>query len=352
MNLAFLTSVVSTLSLLLASNMAQDTSGVVHFHGSGSSAGSGCLWHMVESMSVQTKIPTWATYRSIGSGSGVKEFVGNITHPYSDFGSSDYPLPKEHFESLSAAGKEMVHLPVVMGSVGIFHSVPVVQDDIIPSGSEDEVLSVNLTSCLVARIYNGDVDDWTHPDIAEINPGMKLPVQLDFYGNPKDDQSYPIKVAYRGLGSGTTNLFTTYLNKACPEHWPEELVGSEIEWPIAGNDNAIPVQGTSEMLRTIAGGEAIIGYSNSGVALDQGLNEIALKMQQTTLKDDFFLTSKNAISKDGIAAAVSSAGTPERGDVDWSGVDLVNKVEVRILKGNFVSLAPPFLCSHIVHLPL
>ena len=55
-------------------------------------------------------------------------------------------------------------------------------------------------------------------------------------------------------------------------------------------------------------------------------------MEQTTLKKDFFLTSKNALSKDGIAAALENEGAniPETGDVDWSGVDTINQVDVRL----------------------
>ena len=131
---------------------AQIQSGVIEFHGSGSSVGSRCIWNVLETLSGQTKLATRGTYRSTGSGTGVSEFMGNVTHPFGDFASSDYPLSKEKFDELASAGVGIVHLPVIMGAVGVFHSVPLVQGEV--------AVDLNLTSCLVARIYSGDIDDW------------------------------------------------------------------------------------------------------------------------------------------------------------------------------------------------
>lgn len=130
----------------------QQQSGDVSFHGSGSSVGSRCFWHVLETLRGQTKISTRGTYRSTGSGAGVTEFLGNITHPFNDFASADYPLHKEQYDQLAAAGQGVVHLPVVMGAVGVFHAVPL--------QNMDAAMNLNLTSCLVARIFNGEIEDW------------------------------------------------------------------------------------------------------------------------------------------------------------------------------------------------
>ncbi len=295
---------------------------VIQFHGSGSTVGSRCIWHILETMGEQTKVPMRATYRSTGSGTGEEEFMGNITYSYNDFGSSDYPLPKEQFELLQDAGQEMIHLPVIMGAMAVFHSVPM-----------NSASDLNLTSCLVARIYQGEITDWTHPDIVAINPTMNLTVQYDFYGKPKQDQSLPINVVHRADPSGSTHTFVSYLHKACPEHWGPELVDAAIEWPMAGSDFLYSVQGTSELIPTIQQVLGTIGYADAGAALDKGLDEVALKIEHDTLKEDFYLTSRNALSKDGIAAALENEGSkiPDRGDADWSGVDLINQVGVRVI---------------------
>jgi phosphate transport system substrate-binding protein len=299
--------------------------GILQFHGSGSIVPSNCFWHLLETMRSQTKIPAWMTYRAISSGPGQDDLMGNITHPFSDFASSDYPLSSEQYNALKNASQEVVHLPVFMGATGVFHSLPLRTED----GSSTRTIHLNLTSCLVARIYKGEIEDWTHPDIVELNPNMNLPVLLDLYGNPKDDQSYPIKVAHRTAGSSTTLIFTSYLHKACPEHWDAKLVGTDIVWPMTGSDRLFSAESTPGLIALILNETGTIGYSDSGPAVDEELPEVALKMQQTTMKEPFFLTSENALSKDGVAAALKGIEWPSSGTDDWSGVDTVNQVEVR-----------------------
>ncbi len=324
---------ISRLILLLFSALCtfavcQSDESIVQFHGSGTSNPDRCYWHVIEALSSQTKLPSWITYRSTSSGPGQEEFMGNITHPFTHFASSDYPLPGELYETLKDAGKEMIHLPVLMGAIGIFHSVPLKHQDAL------ETTDLNLTSCLVARIYQGEITDWTHPDIVEINPYLDLPVQLNNYGKPKEEQSFPITVAHRGMGSSSTYALTTYLHKSCPDHWGANLVGNSIDWPMAEGDNLLATQGTSAMISAIATTPGTIGYSDSGLALDQGLQEVALKMEQVAMKDGFYLTSKNALNKDGVSATLDAEGAmiPTTGDADWSGVDLINRVEVRLIR--------------------
>ena len=328
MTKALLPLLLSALCLALAGSFQQvaaETSEVLGFHGSGSTAISNCMWYTMQSLNFQTKIATYTTYRAVGSGTGISEFMGNITHSYNDFGCADFPLPKQDYDTLQNASQGMIHIPLVMGSVGVFNSLPIQQPD---ASSTAQQLNVNLTGCLVARIYQGEILDWTHPDIVAINPNMNLPVQLDFYGNPKANQSFPMTIIYRNLGSGTTMIFTTYLYKICPQHWGIELVGDAIQWPITGKSYAIGVEGTASMVRVLQATPGAIGYSNTGLALQQGAQESALQMEQTSLKQAFFLTSANAESKDGIAAAVNSATIPNSADADWSGVDVINKVQV------------------------
>ena len=57
------------------------------------------------------------------------------------------------------------------------------------------------------------------PAIAAINKGVKLP-------------NTPIVIAHRSDGSGTTNIFTTYLSKVSDEWNTKVGKGSSINWPI------------------------------------------------------------------------------------------------------------------------
>jgi ABC-type phosphate transport system substrate-binding protein len=132
--------------LFLSPALSLALESIVQVHGTGTSNPSKCFWHILEEMETQSKIPTKMTYRSTSSGPGQEDFIGNITHPYADFSSGDYPFTNEQYEALLANGVEMLHLPALMGALGVFHSVPV-----------KDGYHLNLTACIIASIYKLDI---------------------------------------------------------------------------------------------------------------------------------------------------------------------------------------------------
>eukprot|EP00934_Nitzschia_sp_Nitz4_P003982 Nitzschia sp. Nitz4//scaffold216_size36101//28990//30714//NITZ4_007785-RA/size36101-snap-gene-0.19-mRNA-1//-1//CDS//3329542206//3972//frame0 len=287
----------------------------VQVHGSGTSNPARCFWHVLEEMQVQSKIPTKLTYRSTASGNGISDFIGNITTPNNDFASGDIPFTAENYKLLTDAGVEMLHLPVLLGAVGVFHTVPV------KTGH-----TLNMTACLLARIFNGEITDWYDSEIMDINPNHDIPLKYDNYGNLADDQSYPITASRRFLGSSSTFVLTAYLNKVCPENWPEDKVGSVIEWP----EEFQVCQGTAQMVACIQDVEGSIGYLDVGTAYDEGLQEAALRVESVNFRNgDLYLDSRNSISKGGLLPALESesATIPNSTLADWSSVDLINQVD-------------------------
>lgn len=141
----------------------------------------------------------------LGSGPGQTEFLGenNGWTPNTHFGSGDIPIGEEDFTNLNSNTSGMLHIPFVLGSISVFHSVP---------GVPDGVGGLNLTECLLARIFNRDIKVWNHPDIVEFNENLNLP-----YAN------YPINVARRVEGSSSTSSLTSYLRASCPSYWTEEM---------------------------------------------------------------------------------------------------------------------------------
>lgn len=110
------------------------------------------------------------------------------------------PLSYSDYVALTQdAGIEIIQLPVLLSATAIFHSIAAPND-----GAPD----VNLTSCMLARIFKRDIVDWLDPAILEVNP------KLEYYinsGNAADVPSvttYPITVARRNLGSSSTATFT------------------------------------------------------------------------------------------------------------------------------------------------
>lgn len=239
----------------------------------------------------QTKLPTKMTYRGVGSSVGQAEFIGNITVPDNDFASGDIPITAEDYANFPA--NSILHLPIVLGAINFFHSVP--------TGEE----KLSLTPCVLAKIFKRDITEWTDPEIIELNPELNLPGGV------------PISVARRVEGSSSTASITAYLHNACPEEWPDTLVGSVIEWP----EDTLECDGSGPMTDCISGTVGTIGYIESGHGLAEGLQEIELRNA-----DNIYISSAEAASKGGIMAAAEKASLPDSLDGDFSSVSFLNQV--------------------------
>ncbi len=138
-------------------------------------------------------------YQSIGSGGGIKQIKAKTV----DFGASDMPLKAEE---LQAEGLEQ--FPAIMGGV-----VPVVNLDGVAPGK------LKLTGDVIAAIYLGKITKWVAPEIALLNPGLKLPAE-------------DITVVHRADGSGTSFLFTDFLSKNNAEFKTVVGAGTAVKWPV------------------------------------------------------------------------------------------------------------------------
>jgi phosphate transport system substrate-binding protein len=137
-------------------------------------------------------------YQSVGSSAGIKQIKAKTV----DFGASDMPLSAA---DLDAAG--LFQFPAIMGGVVTIVNLP----GIAPG-------AMKLTGPVVADIYLGKITKWNAPEIAALNPGVKLPA---------DD----ITVVYRADGSGTSFLFTDYLSKTSPSFKTTIGAGATVKWP-------------------------------------------------------------------------------------------------------------------------
>lgn len=138
-------------------------------------------------------------YQSIGSGGGIRQIKAKTV----DFGATDAPLKGEEL------GKDgLVQFPTVLGGV-----VPVINVQGMQAGQ------LKLTGEVLAGIYRGEIKKWNDPKIAQLNQGASLP----------DANITPV---YRSDGSGTTNIFTSYLAEASPS-WKSSLgSGTTVNWPV------------------------------------------------------------------------------------------------------------------------
>ena len=168
-------------------------------------------------------------YQSIGSGGGIKQ----ITAKTVDFGASDAPMSDEEL----AKAPKLLHFPTTLGAVVLAYNLPDVKDQL------------KLTPDLVAGIFLGDIKTWDDKKIADANPGVKLP-------------SDAISVAYRSDGSGTTNVFTSYLS-AISGTWKDKVgAGKSVSFPIGSG--AKGNEGVAGLIKTTPGtiGYIEIAYAN------------------------------------------------------------------------------------------
>ena len=137
-------------------------------------------------------------YQSVGSGAGVRQISGKTVA----FGASDAPLTDEE---LAQAG--LMQFPTVVGGV-----VPVVNIKGVGAGQ------LRLSGAVLGDIYLGKITQWNAPQIAALNPGLKLP-------------DARIAVVRRADGSGTTFIFTDYLAKVNAQ-WAKDVgVDKAVKWP-------------------------------------------------------------------------------------------------------------------------
>jgi phosphate transport system substrate-binding protein len=151
-------------------------------------------------------------YQAIGSGGGIR----SVTEGTVDFGASDAPLTDAQLQAYKQKnGHAVLLFPTVLGAAVPSYNLPGVSQ------------ALNFTPEALAGIYLGKITKWNANEIANANPGVKLP----------DDD---IVVIHRSEGSGTTYCWTDYLSKISPEWKSKVGRNASVNWPVGlgakGND--------------------------------------------------------------------------------------------------------------------
>ncbi len=182
---------------------------------------------------------TKINYQSIGSGGGVRQ----ISNRTVDFGASDAPVKPAELKE-----KGLLQFPAIIGGV-----VPIINIKGIGSGQ------LKLTGDVTARIFLGKIVKWNDPEIIELNPGLNLP-------------DAPISVIHRSDGSGTTAIFTSYLDDVSKD-WKDTVgAGKSVNWPvgIGGKGN----EGVTNYVKRVKNS---IGYVEFAYAKRNKLADVSLE---------------------------------------------------------------------------
>jgi phosphate transport system substrate-binding protein len=178
-------------------------------------------------------------YQAVGSGAGINQ-INNRTV---DFGASDMPVAADQL-----AAHKLMQFPTVIGGVDIIVNLPGIKAD-----------QLKLTGPILADIYLGKIAKWNDPEIAKVNPDMKLP---------------PLAIAtvHRADGSGTTFVFTDYLGTQSAE-WKSKVGSStSVAWP--NGAGAKGSDGVAATVQHIPGG---IGYDESAYATQNHLTTVMMQ---------------------------------------------------------------------------
>jgi phosphate transport system substrate-binding protein len=182
-------------------------------------------------------------YQSIGSGGGIEQFLLQAT----DFGASERYLREESLEEArNDRGCEAIQFPIVFGSVTI-------------AFNDESLDGLILDGTTIAAIFQREITNYNDPAIQALNPDFDLPDQ-------------DIIAVHRSDGSGTTSVFTTYLEQDDSVEGWELGSGTEVQWP-AGT---IGGQGNEGVAAAIQQNPGALGYLNQAYVLEQGFPQAQL----------------------------------------------------------------------------
>ena len=141
------------------------------------------------------------SYTGTGSGAGIQQFGSGTI----DFAGSDVTMkPDEQSAADKRCNGKAITFPVTAGGIAIIYNLKGVD-------------SLNLSAKTLAGIFQGTIKTWDDAQIKADNPGATLP-------------NTPVNSFHRADGSGTTSVFSAFLQADAPSDWK---LGSdkELNWP-------------------------------------------------------------------------------------------------------------------------
>ena len=175
------------------------------------------------------------TYTGTGSGAGIQQFGSGTI----DYAGSDVVMKSdEQAAADKACGSTAIHIPVTAGGIAVIYNL-------------GKVDNLQLSADTLAGIFSGAIKTWNDRKIAADNSGVKLP-------------STPIKTYHRADGSGTTSVFTGYLDATAKGNWSLGS-GKTVNWPSgqAANGSSGVVAGVKQTPGSITYAEVSYAKQNS-----------------------------------------------------------------------------------------
>jgi phosphate transport system substrate-binding protein len=188
------------------------------------------------------------TLKTASSSSGVG--ISSAAAGTADIGASDAYLSS----ATLAKYTDLVNIPLAVAALMVIYNVPGI-------GPAEHL---RLNGKVLAQMFAGKITRWDDPAIAAINPGVKLP-------------GTAVVLVHRADSSGSTFLFTSYLNAQDPAGWSNSLIGTTIAWPgQPGEIGAAGSEGIVNRVRSAPGAVSYVGVSYLSQVTSMNEGEAAL----------------------------------------------------------------------------
>jgi phosphate transport system substrate-binding protein len=203
-----------------------------------------------------------------GSEAGIQEVLAGKIH----IGASDAYMSDAEIRQ----HPQIINVPLAIAAQTINYNLPGLN-----------AIHLKLDGPVLAGIYTGAIRSWDAPQIAALNPGVKLP-------------HHAIVPIRRAEGSGDTFVFTQFLSFSTPDWENNQGFGTTITWPsVPGSATAVGNAGMVQALQSTPYSIGYVGVSFTDKLAAAQLGTVALKNGAGE-----FVTP----SKDSITAGAASLG--------------------------------------------
>ncbi|NDY73413.1 phosphate ABC transporter substrate-binding protein PstS [Desulfobacter hydrogenophilus] len=206
------------------------TAGTTKITGAGASFPAPIYSEWFKDLAKQNNGEIKVDYQSIGSGSGIKNFIGHTV----DFGASDAAMKQSEIDQVPE-GVQL--LPMTAGEIVLAYNLPGIE-------------GLKLPRDVYPEIFLGNITKWNDAKIVAANPGVELP-------------DTPITVVVRSDKSGTTFGFTGHLSAISSDFQSAVGQGKMVQWPAKNMVKGKKNDGVSSAVRQTPGA---IGYTEYGFA--------------------------------------------------------------------------------------
>ena len=184
--------------------------------------------------------------RISSSGEGISAAAAGTV----DIGASDAYLSPATLAKYTS----LVNIPLAVAALMVVYHVPGI-------GSSAHL---RLNGRVLAQMFTGKISRWDDPAITALNPGVRLP-------------GTAVVPVHRADSSGSTFLFTSYLNAQDPSGWDSSRIGTTVAWP--RRPGAIAAAGSDAIVsrvKSAPGAVSYVGVSYLSRVINAGEGEAAL----------------------------------------------------------------------------